>query len=354
MENKINLAFASTTRYEVDVIPQNVSKIVNGKDFVAWGNDNRYCDFLSDLYANSSTLSSIINGTVDFVCGNEVSCPKSTGVEEDIEDIMRNVIRDYIIYGCAYVNVLRNSANQEVAIKWLDARDIRSNEDNTVFFYSEDWSKSYGRVKTIVLPKYVKDTDVKSSVLMIKDYMKDVYPTPIWGSAINAVVTETKISDYHLNEITNGFVASAVINFNNGTPEKTDIEEIEKLVQDKFCGEGNVGRFVLSFNANKESATTIERLNTDDFADRYNSLEKSVRQAIFTAFRANPNLFGIATENLGFSQEEYESSFRLYNRTMVRPLQKKMVREFGKIGWDLTIVPFSLDEDNNEEEKVDE
>lgn len=354
MENKVQLAFASTGRYEVEAIPQNISKVVTGKDFVAWGNDNRYCDFLAEMYANSSTLSSIINGTVDFVCGNEITCTKSTGVDEDIEDIMRNVIRDYIIYGCAYVNVLRNSANHEVAVKWLDVRDVRSNEDNTVFFYSEDWSKSYGRVKTVVLPKYVEGSAEKSSVLMIKDYMKDVYPTPIWGSAINAVITETKISDYHLNEITNGFVASAVINFNNGTPEKADIEEIEKLVQDKFCGEGNVGRFVLSFNANKESATTIERLNTDDFADRYNSLEKSVRQAIFTAFRANPNLFGIPTESLGFSQEEYESSFRLYNRTMVRPLQKKMVREFAKIGWDVTITPFSLDEDNNAEETVEE
>lgn len=353
-ENKIKLAFAATNRYDVDAIPANVSKAVTGRDFVAWGTDNKYPDFLFGLYEKCSTLSSIINGMVDFVAGNEITCPKGTGTDEELEDVMRNVIRDYMIYGVAYVNILRNQGNVPIVIKWLDCRDIRTNEDSTVFFYSEDWSKSYGRVKTIVLPKYAEGADAKSSVLMIKDCTRDVYPSPVWASAINAVCTEIEISKYHLNEIVNNFSASAIINFNNGVPTDEDKDEIERLINEKFCSAENAGRFVLAFNDNKESAVTIERLGTDDFDKRYDAVAKKTRQEIFTAFRANPNLFGIPTESLGFSQEEYDSSFRLFNRTTVKPIQKKMVREFAKIGWDLTIVPFSLDEDNNKEEKVDE
>lgn len=347
MDKKIALGFAATNIYDVEAIPQNTSVVINGRDFVAWGNDNKYPEFLSNLYQNCSTLSSIINGMTDFICGNEITVDKD---EEEIEDIIRNVSRDYLIYGVAYINVLKNVKNEVVKVKWIDTRAIRSNEDNTVFFYSEDWSKSYGRVKTIVLPKYTEDK-AESSVLMIKDYARDIYPTPIWGSAINAVTTEIEIGKYHLNEIVNNFSASAIINFNNGVPSDEDKDEIERMINDKFCSPENAGRFMLAFNDNRESAVTIERLGSDDFDKRYDAVAKKTRQEIFTAFRANPNLFGIPTENLGFSSEEYESSFKLFNRTNIRPIQKKIVRTFAKIGWNISITPFSLED---KEENVDE
>jgi len=85
----------------------------------------------------------------------------------------------------------------------------------------------------------------------------------------------------------------------------------------------------------------------ENFGERYEALSKHIRQQIFTAFRANPNLFGIPTENLGFSQEEYQSAFKLYNRTMVRPIQRKICDAFdyifGQPGM-LTITPFSLED----------
>jgi capsid portal protein len=186
---------------------------------------------------------------------------------------------------------------------------------------------------------------------MIKDYARDIYPTPIWGSAINAVTTEIEIGKYHLNEIVNNFSASAIINFNNGVPSDEDKDEIERMINDKFCSPENAGRFMLAFNDNRESAVTIERLGSDDFDKRYDAVAKKTRQEIFTAFRANPNLFGIPTENLGFSSEEYESSFKLFNRTNIRPIQKKIVRTFAKIGWNISITPFSLED---KEENVDE
>ena len=90
-------------------------------------------------------------------------------------------------------------------------------------------------------------------------------------------------------------------------------------------------------------------MQVEDFGEKYQSLEKSARQRIFTAFKANPNLFGIPTESLGFSSEEYESAFRLFNRTLVRPIQKKIADAYDKIYGKkgvMTITPFSLDENS--------
>ena len=144
------------------------------------------------------------------------------------------------------------------------------------------------------------------------------------------------------------FAGSAIINFNNGVPTDEQKDEIEQAINDKFTGSENAGRFLLSFNDNKENQTTIARLATDNYADRYNSLEKTVRQSIFTAFRANPNLFGIPTENLGFSNEEYESAFELFNRTMVKPVQRMITRIFERIGKPVSITQFTLANNNTD------
>ena len=132
-----------------------------------------------------------------------------------------------------------------------------------------------------------------------------------------------------------------------------DKEELERQANEKFSGTSNAMRIMLSFNEGKENATTIETPKVEDFGERYRALAQSVRQQQFTAFRANPNLFGIPTENLGFSQEEYEAAFRLFNRTVVRPFQRLICdaydRIYGETGV-LTITPFSLEETATEKQ----
>lgn len=349
-ENKVKLAFTGNGRYYEENIPQLTSRITNRNDYVSWGNDNKYNLFLTNLYEKSPTLSSIIRTITDFVVGNEI---KSNKQQEEIEDIIYNLVFDYILYGNAYLNVLRNAFNQVVEIKYINANYIRVNEGCDVFFYSKDWGKSYGKIKTMVLPKYDEGNDAKSSILMFKNNVRDIYSSPIYYSCIEAIITETEISKFHLNEILNNFSASAIINFNNGTPSEEQIEEIERKLTDKFTGSENAGRFILSFNSNKENSTTIDRLTTDDYADRYNSLEKSVKQQIFTCFRMNPNLTGYATENNGFSSEEYKDVFNIFNRSQIKPIQKKIVNLFSKIGYEIEIKPFSIDEENNKEEIVE-
>jgi hypothetical protein len=56
--------------------------------------------------------------------------------------------------------------------------------------------------------------------------------------------------------------------------------------------------------------------------------------------------------NTGFSTEEFEQSFKLYNRTQIQPVQRLICDAYDKIYGQkgvLTIKPFSLDgntEDN--------
>ena len=104
---------------------------------------------------------------------------------------------------------------------------------------------------------------------------------------------------------------------------------------------------MISWNPDKESATDIVTFDVKDFGERYKALASHSRQQIFSAFRAIPLLFGLTSEsNTGFSTDEFEQSFKLDNRTMIRPAQRDICdaydRIFGQTGV-LTIKPFSLD-----------
>ena len=185
-----------------------------------------------------------------------------------------------------------------------------------------------------------------ASILYVKNVHTQVYPAPLYSASVKACEIERCIDDFHLNAINNGFVSSLIVNFNNGVPEDSIKEQIEEDFNEKFSGHQNAGRVMFSWNKSKESATEIVEPKIEDFGDRYKALSDHSRQQIFTAFRANPNLFGIPTEGNGFANEQYEESFKLYNRTQIRPVQRMISEAYEKIYGAtgvLTFKPFSLD-----------
>ena len=356
---KNNLAFAALNPYVTTNVVENVEKEISGVDFLAFGTDNRYLDYLFSLYEDCTTLQTIINGTVDFVCGNDISCnlpifEKTVNKNGDtINDIIQRISTDYLIFGGFALQVIRNSLGEISELYWIDFTKIRSDKKNEVFFYSEDWCKSYGRVKFIKYPKFNPDDSNPTSIFYYKgNKTRGTYPVPLYNAAISSCELEKKINEFHLNEISNNFLTSKIINFNSGLPDDDLKNEIERNLNEKFSGAENAGRILISFNNNKDSETTVTDLSQDDFGVRYDSLAKRSTSQIFTAFRATPNLFGLPTETTGFSQQEFAEAFKLYNRTVVRPIQQIIIKSFDKIfGVDgsITIEPFSLEYDSEQE-----
>lgn len=335
------------------VLPKEVKQ--RGKDMVFWGEKNNYPDYLLDLYNNVTSLRSIINGTIDFVVGDDVTISKALQGEDamnnrgdTIRDLVRCMAKDYLMYGGFALQVIRGKDLQTISeIYYIDLRYLRSNEENDVFYYSEDFGKGYTKANKIIsYPKFMKDGQHPSSIIFYKNVDTQVYSAPLYAASVKACEIERSIDEYHLNSINNGFTGSYVINFNNGVPTDQIKQEVEEAFTSKFTGQKNAGRVAFSWNDNKESQTTIQKVELQDFGEKYTALAKHSRQQIFTAFRATPNLFGIPTETTGFSEQEFSEAFRLYNRTQVQPIQKVIADAFDKAYGQkgvLTFVPFSLD-----------
>ena len=148
-------------------------------------------------------------------------------------------------------------------------------------------------------------------------------------------------------------MGSKMISFNNGIPDDELKTEIEKNLNEKFSGSENAGRFLISFAQSKENAPEIIDLSADNFDVRYESLEKRNTQQIFVAFRATPVLFGMVTESNGFATNEYRDSYKLFNKTMVQPIQDNIVDVFDKIFGiknSINISPFTISFDEDEKQ----
>ena len=362
---RARISFAAIDPYVDTNIILPVEKFVSAKDLMEWGTRNSYPDYLLDLYNNVPTLRAIINGNIDFIAGDDVSILPLTqhlqnGIMNNrgdhIREQIKDISKDYEIYGGFALQIIRNLIGEVAEVYYIDMRFLRTNKEGNVFYYCEDWSKSV-RKDVVVYPAFMPnlnwdalDDEARnrnaSSILYVKNVHTQVYPAPLYAASIKACEIERLIDDFHLSDINNHFVSSAIINFNNGIPDDDVKEQIEREFTEKFCGASNGGRTAFSWNPNKESATDIVEFEVKDFGERYKSLSDHSRQQIFTAFRANPNLFGIPTEGNGFANEQYAESFKLYNRTQIKPVQRMIADAYDKIYGQpkvLTIVPFSMD-----------
>lgn len=311
---------------------------------VGWGSKNDYPDYLLSLYNDVGILRTIINGCIDYTAGNRV---EATGPgANQIPNLFNMLNRDYWIYGGFCFQAIRNKLGEPSKYVYLDFRNVRANKSGDLFYYSEDWSKSWGRCKYLTYPKFDLSNETQpTGLIYIKNTFNQTYPTPVYGAktTIQACEIEKEITSYHYNAIQNGFTGGYLFDFHSGIPEDKEKKEMEKNIIEKYTGPGNAARFLINFDDDKEHGLELTKLETDDFGEKYNSLAKKSLQELFSAFRANPNLFGLPTENLGFNNEEYETTFKLFNRTMIRPAQRLFVDTFATLGIDLKITPFSLE-----------
>lgn len=348
-ENKVNLSMSAIDTYVATNLPDSDEVKMRNKEYINWGSDNKYPSYLWDLYTNAATLQSIINGTSDFICGNDVIInverfkSKVNNNGETILDIVRKITMDKLIFGGYALQIIRAYDGSVSELYALDLMKLRTDEKAEMFYYSNDWT--VWSPKVIKLPKFDPNKVQSSSVFYNKGSItRGVYPIPVYGAAIISCELEKAINEFHLNSINNGFMSSAIINFNNGQPNDEQKAEIEKLINEKFSGYQNASRILISYNDSDENKTTIERLDGDDFDSKYEALSTRTREQIFTAFRANSVLFGINYSS-GFNENEFNEAFKLYNRTVVYPIQKEIVNSFDKIfnvDGSITIIPFNL------------
>jgi len=323
-------------------------KEVKGQDFVSYGDDNNYFQYLIDRYNGSPTNNAIINGISEMIYGKGLDATDSNRKPDAYAQMMtlftpdctRKVSYDLKLMGqCALQVIYSKDRSKIVKLEHIPVETLRAEKCNDkgeieAYFYHYDWAK-YKRsddLKRIPAFGYSKEG---LEILYIKPYRAGFkYYSPVdYQGGTQYAELEEEISNYHLNNIMNGLAPSMLINFNNGTPDPEQRELIERRIYEKFSGSSNAGKFILAFNDNAETAADIQPIQLSDAHNQYQFLSDESSRKILVSHRVvSPMLLGIKDNTgLGNNADELKTATILMDNTVIRPFQRLLIENFDKI-----------------------
>ncbi len=314
----------------------------NRKQWVAYGEDNNYFQYLIDRYNGSATNNAIINGMSELIYGKGLYATDAQRKPDQYAQMkslfsrtcMRKVTFDLKAMGQAAFQVIYNKDKSKIVqVEHMPIETLRfekMNEDGDVcgYYYSKDWTKIRKRgFEPVRIPAFGHGEKGEGlEIYCIKPYRSGFYyysPVDYQGGLPYAELEE-EVANYHINNIKNGLSPSMLINFNNGVPTEEERELIERRIIQKFSGSSNSGKFILAFNDNKEMAASIEPVQLSDASEQYQFLADESMRKLMVAHRVtSPMLMGIKDNSgLGNNADELKTASLLFHNTVVRPIQE--------------------------------
>ena len=321
---------------------------VKNKEWVAYGEDNNYFQYLIDRYNGSPTNNASINGISQLIFGKGLDATDSNKRPEEYakmkslfdDGCVRKLCNDLKLMGQCSLQIIYSKDRTKVAqVEHFPVETLRAekcNDDGEIegYYYCADWSKHKPQDELKRIPAFGFSSE-SIEMLYIKPYKTGFYYySPVdYQGGLQYSELEEEIANYHLNNILNGLAPSMLINFNNGIPTEEERQMIEGRIQEKFSGSSNAGKFILAFNDNTEQAATLEPVQLSDAHNQYQFLsDESMRKIMVSHRIVSPMLLGIK-DNSGFGNnaEELETASTLMDNTVIRPFQNMLINAFDQV-----------------------
>mgnify|MGYP004449732249 CR=1 FL=1 len=357
-KNNYNMSVVDLSHYNIPHITEK-----DNKDWIEFGADNLYPQYLIELFTGSGINGAIVKGVSSMIAGDQQdTCQGLDVVDKDelegdakeqylkfsklLKNGSRNTIKnlcfDLKLFGTCYVNVIWNKTKTAIAeIKHIPSQYIRSGKADSYgnvneFYYSYDWSNIRKHKPRLIKAFDPEDRIETSQLLQIKEYNPQsfYYGIPDYVGGTDYIQLDMSIAELHLANIDNNFMPSCMVNFANGIPTEEERREVERKLNAKFSGSGNSGKLIITFNDGKETAPEVVPLNTGDNDDKYQFLSTEVSRKVLTAHRiTSPLLFGVKGDSSGFGNnaDELRDSYSLFNNTVIKVFQSTVLEGLDRI-----------------------
>jgi len=335
---------------------------VRGRDWIEYGTEdwkNLYPQFLIDLYYSSSISAAIINATAEMISAEDliIEDEEDRDLEarvrlqnfmdrangnESLHEVLKKVAFDFKLQGAFALNVVWSKDRTQIAeIYHVGVEKIRCARPDEFgktkgYYISSDWANTRTNKPYYVPAFNVNDRTSPNQLLYSGLYSPNMnsYYTPDYVSCNNWALIDSRVSEYHLNNISNGFAGSFMISFANGIPTQEERMQIERSLTEKFCSDTNAGKFVLTFSDDKTRTPEITPISTSDLDKSYLALQELLTSNILSGHRVtSPILMGIRDTGggLGNNADELNSAANFYLNTVIKPYQDQIVKVLRKI-----------------------
>ena len=345
MSNTIKKPFAFSWQGYQHKVPLFVEN--KSQQWVSYGVENDYPNYLLNLYRRSAKHNAIVNGKVGYIVGkgwtaeNEtpaakafIDSPTFPNAYDSMNDLTQKLTLDMEIYNGFACEVTWSRGGGIAEICHVDFHRVRADKDEKMFFVY-DWYDEYGvrqfpQLNQIEqIPAFDPENRIGKQLFYYRVYSAGVkvYPLPEYLGGTAYIELDVEIANFHVNNIKNNFWGSYLINFPNGIPTPEESDAIERQMKMKFGGTDNAGRFLVNFSDSPETKPELTPLTPSDLDKQFDILNKTVQQEIFVAHRVtSPMLFGVKTEGQLGGRAEMIESYEIFKATYVEDRVQRLER----------------------------
>ena len=325
------------------------------KQWVEFGDDNLFFEYLLDIYVERSiTHRAIVDRKIDMISGNGF---EQTGLEsiefkeflknrmddDSLEEVTKKITVDFEVTDAFALGIIWNTAGDKITqIYHIPIQSLRYDKDyfksdrERYFWMADDWSASGLRKNPPVKIQEFSERfkGEKNQVLYCKKYSpgNKWYSVPRYYGSLNWYIAEYEIASFHKNAIMNGFSAGFLLSFNSGVPTPEEMKRAYKEIQDKFTGPNGAGKFILAFSNGQEQRPELTKIDLNDSDKRYTELNDLIRQNIFVSHNViNPLLYGVFVAGQLGGRLELEESLAIYQAVYIDYRQRYIESVLNKL-----------------------
>ena len=325
-----------------------------GEGYIQYGDRNDYPNYLVDLFNKSAKHNAIVKSKVHYITANgwKGSPEAETFIQkvnrmESLDEITRKVSLDAELFGGYYLEIIWSVTKQLAEIWHLDYTKIRTNKDNTQFWYKENWGDR--NEKQTVYAAFNPANPVGKQILYVKEYRPNmgIYSLPGYFGALNYIESDIEISKHVLGNAQTGFSASKLITLPNGEPSDEEKRNIEKRFSSRFSGSDGK-KFILAFVNDSQRKPIIDDLGASDITkEDFGRVDTLIQTNIFSGHQiTTPSIFGIAEAGKLGSRSEMRDGYEIFKNTYVNSKQMHLEGVFNMLAKyrgvqnpDLSIIP---------------
>lgn len=294
--------------------------------YMEYGEKNDYPNYLVELFNKSAKHNAIVRNKVHYICGNgwtgNEEFIQRPNRSENLNDLTRKISLDLELFGGAYIEVIWGLG--KVAEMWhIDYTKIRTNKDNTQFWYKEDW-KAYKKEIEYVYPAFNPKVPQGKQIIYLKEYRPNigVYSLPVYFGALNYIESDVEVSKHVLGNAKTGFSASKLITLPDGQPSREEMNEIHRKFKNTYTGADGV-KYMLSFVNDASRKPIVDDLGQSDLTkEDFSRVDELIQTNIFSGHQVTtPSIFGIAVAGKLGTRTEMRDGYEIFKNTYVNGKQ---------------------------------
>jgi len=311
-----------------------------GEGYMQYGQNNDYPQYLLDLFNKSAKHNAIIRGKVNYIVGNgwagEQAIVQKVNRDETLNDLTKKVALDLELFGGAYIQVIWSVMGGQVAELWhCDYTKIRTNKDNTQFWYKDDWKLTRNQEKAEIYNAFNPANPQGVQILYVKEYRPgmNVYSLPGYFGALNYIESDVEVSKHVLGNAQTGFSASKLITLPNGEPSPEEKRLVSRQFDNMYTG-ADGKKYLLAFVNDLTRKPIVDDLGASDLTkEDFGRVDELIQTNIFSGHQiTSPDLFGIAVPGQLGNRQQLRDSYEIFNNTYVRYKQMQIEGVFNMLG----------------------